>query len=231
MMQAAQHRPTYDLAGRVGHGRRRRPARRALAQPLMRSPRIEVGDVLVQHLLKVALVDDDHMVQTRTPRRSDPPLSQRVRPRRPHGRPDPRDAEPLHAAVELDPEPAVPVTDQIPRRVPFPATRVHDLLGRPGGGGMLAHPNLEDPSALVMHHEEDIQRLEEDRAHTEEVARPDVLSMARQELPPAGGRDAAIRLAHIFGDGPRRDREPESRELCLDAALAPEELDDGDVLY
>src|SRR6516162_516838 len=167
MMQPAEHRPTDDLADRVGYGRRRRPARRALAQPSMRSPRIEVGDVFVQHPLQVALVEDDHMVQTLIPRRSDPPLRERVRPRRPHGGPDPHDAEPLYAAIELDPEPAVPVTDQIPRRVPVPAARVHDLLGRPFGSGMPGHPHLQDLSGLVMHYEEDVQRLEEDRANTE----------------------------------------------------------------
>src|SRR6516165_10070598 len=95
------------------------------------------------------------MIQTLHFRQSDPPFGERVRPRRPHGRPDPRDAEPLHAAVELDPEPAVPVTDQIPWRVSMPARRAHALLARPCGGGMLAHPSLEDPSDLVMHHEED----------------------------------------------------------------------------
>src|SRR5262249_23110025 len=157
----AEYRPADDLAHRVGYGRWRRPARRALAQPLMRSPGIEVRHVLVQHSLKVALAEDDHMVQTLPPRRSDPPLGQRVRPRRPHGRRDPRDAEPLHAAIKLDPESAVPVADQIPGWVPIPATRVHDLLGRPCSGRMLGHPNLDDPLRLVVDHEEDVQRLEE----------------------------------------------------------------------
>jgi len=152
----------------------------------MRSPRIEVGDVFVQHPLQVALVEDDHMVQTLIPRRSDPPLRERVRPRRPHGGPDPFDAEPLHAAIKLDPEPAVSVADQIPRRVPVPTTRVHNLLSSPFGGGMSGHPSLQNLAGLVVHHEEDVQRLEEDRVNTEEVARPDVLGMARQELAPTG---------------------------------------------
>ena len=37
-------------------------------QPLMGAPRIEVGDVLVQHPLEVALVDDEQMIQTLGPR-------------------------------------------------------------------------------------------------------------------------------------------------------------------
>jgi hypothetical protein len=101
------------------------------------------------------------MIQTLRSRRSDPPLGKRVRPRRPQGGPDPFHAESFYPTIELDPEPAIPVMDQILRGVPIPATRIHDLLGRPCGGGMLAHPNLEDPSGLVVHHEEDVQRLEE----------------------------------------------------------------------
>src|SRR5262249_32371603 len=186
MRQPAEHRPADDPSRRVGYGRRRPPGRRALAQPLMGSPGIEIRHVLVQHPLKVVLVKDDHMVQTLTPRRSDPPLGQRVRPRGPHGRPDPHNAEPLQAAVELNPEPAVPGTDQIPWRIPIPATRVQDLLRRPCRGGMPGYPNLHDLPGLVAHHEEDVQRLEEDRANREEVARPDLLGMAPQELPPTG---------------------------------------------
>jgi hypothetical protein len=56
----------------------------------------------------MALVDDDHMIQTLSPGRSDPPLGQRVRPRRSHGRLDLFDTEPSNAALEFDPEPAVP---------------------------------------------------------------------------------------------------------------------------
>src|SRR5262249_52239479 len=192
---SAEHRPTHDTACWVGLGRRSGSARRSLAQPPMGTPRIEVGHVLVQDALQVALVDDDQMIQTFGPGRSDPPLSQRLRPPGSHGRVDLPDAEPLHAAVELNPEPAVSVTNQIPWRVPLPATRVHDLQGHPCGGGMPGYPNLHDLPSLVAHHEEDVQRLEEDRANREEVARPDVLRLARQELPPAGRPDGATRPA------------------------------------
>ena len=88
--------------------------------------------------------------------------------------------------------------------------------------GMPGYPNLHDLPGLVAHHEEDVQRLEEDRANREEVARPDVLRLARQELPPAGRRDAAIRSAPVRGDGPSRHDEPQPCELCLDAALSSE---------
>src|SRR5262245_43692567 len=50
----------------------------------MGTPRIEVGDVLVQHPLEVVLVNDEQMIQTFAPGRSDPALGERVRPRRPH---------------------------------------------------------------------------------------------------------------------------------------------------
>jgi hypothetical protein len=55
--------------------------------------------------------------------------------------------------------PAVPVTEEIPRRIPILGTGVHDLLSRPVGGGMSGHPNLQDLPSLV------VQRSEEDRPH------------------------------------------------------------------
>jgi len=45
---------------------------------------------------------------------------------------------------------------------PIPPTRVQDLLGRPCRGRMPGYPNLHDLPGLVSHHEEDVQRLEED---------------------------------------------------------------------
>jgi hypothetical protein len=39
-----------------------------MAEPLMGAPRIEAGDVLVQHPLEVAFVDDEQMIQTLGPR-------------------------------------------------------------------------------------------------------------------------------------------------------------------
>src|SRR5262245_49792350 len=89
MMQPAEYRPAGDPARRIGYGRWGPPARRALAQPPMRAPRIEVGDVLVQDARQVALVDDEPVIQTLRSRRPGPSFGERVRPRRPHGRPDP----------------------------------------------------------------------------------------------------------------------------------------------
>ena len=48
------------------------------------------------------------------------------------------------------------VTDEIPRRVSIPVAGFHDLLGRPVGGGVSGHPNLQDLPRLVVHDEEDI---------------------------------------------------------------------------
>jgi hypothetical protein len=118
--------------------------------------------------------------------------------------------------------PAVPVTNEIPRRIPIPATGVHDLLSRPVGGGMSA-----GSAESVVHHEKDVQRPEEDRPHPEEVARPDIRGMACQQLPPSGRGDAVIGPPHILGDGPGRHRKSEPRELCLDTSLSPQAILDG----
>src|SRR5262245_23519949 len=113
----------------------------------MRSPRIEIGDVLVQHPLKMALVNDEQMIETLTPRRSDPPLGQRVRPRRFRRGSELSHPESSQAPIKRFATPTVPITDEIPRRIPIPATGVHDLLGRPVGGGMSA--DQETPASSV----------------------------------------------------------------------------------
>jgi len=64
-----------------------------------------------------------------------------------------------HAPIKRFAVPAVPVTDEIPRRVSIPVAGFHDLLGRPVSGGMSGHPHLQDLPGLVVHHEEDVQRL------------------------------------------------------------------------
>ena len=124
------------------------------------------------------LVDDQHLIQTLVPHRSDPPFRERVRPRRPHRCPELSYPQSTHAPIKRFAVPAVPVTDEIPWRVSIPAAGFHDLLGRPVGGGVSGHPNLQDLPGLVVHDEEDVQRPEEHRPHPEEVARPDVLGMA-----------------------------------------------------
>jgi hypothetical protein len=64
MMQAPEHRLPNDPIRRVGRGRRSCSARRPLVEPTMGTPRIEVGDVLVQRPLEMALVDDEQMIQS-----------------------------------------------------------------------------------------------------------------------------------------------------------------------
>ncbi len=66
----------------------------------MGTPRIEVGDVLVQRPLEVALVDDEQMIQTLGPGRSDPALGERVRPRRLHRCPELSHPESSQAPVK-----------------------------------------------------------------------------------------------------------------------------------
>ena len=98
-------------------------------------------------------------IQTLSPRGSDPALGERVRPRRLYRCPELSHPESSQAPIKRFAIPAVPVTEEIPWRIPIPATGVHDLLGSPVGGGMSGHPNLQDLPSLVVQHEEDVQRF------------------------------------------------------------------------
>jgi hypothetical protein len=116
----------------------------------MRTPRTEVGDVLVQHPLEVALVDDEEMIQRLGPRGSDSAFGERVRPRCLRRCPELSHPESSQAPIKRFAIPAVPVTEEIPRRIPVPTTGVHDLLGRPVGGGVSGHPHLPDLPSFVV---------------------------------------------------------------------------------
>ena len=48
---------------------------------------------------------------------------------------------------------------------------VHDLLGGPGGGGMLGDAEVDDPPAVVGEHDEDEEDAEASGGHGEEVDR------------------------------------------------------------
>jgi hypothetical protein len=52
--------------------------------------------------------------------------------------------------------------------------RVHDLLGGPGGGGMLGDVEVQDPASMVSEHDQDEEHPQLSGGHREEVrSRPD----------------------------------------------------------
>ena len=76
---------------------------------------------------------------------------------------------------------AVAVMNEKSWRLAIPSAAFDHLLSRPRGGGIRRHVHVENLSADVIDHAENVQRSERDRSDAEEVARPDLRADLPQE--------------------------------------------------
>ena len=130
------------------------------SQALMRSCSIEVGDVRLEGLSELLLVQDEQVVETLPAYTPQKPFTAGIGSRSAVRCPQELDpGPPRHTRKEVA-ELAVVVTDQEARRLPkgrgFPQ-RLRD----PGVGRMAGHSDMENFSALEFDDEEGKERTEE----------------------------------------------------------------------
>ena len=110
-----------------------------------------------------------------------------------------------------------------------PLAEVHQevagLLGGPGSGRMGGDAQDVHGPGLDLHHEQDVQALEQHGVDVQEVARQDAGRLGGQELPP-GRRRPPRRGAEPGGGQDPADRPlphpvPQAEQLALDAPVAP----------
>src|SRR5262249_26023323 len=117
---------------------------------------------------------------------------------------------------------AVAVVDEEARRFTVPGAAFDDLLRRSFRCGMASDLDMQDLAVGMTDRKEDIEGLEPDRPHTEEITGPDILRMSLEKLPPAWGGLSAIGPAHVLRYGASRGLKTEPRQLGLDPSLTPE---------
>ena len=103
----------------------------------MRPVGVVVIDVLAERVVQMSPAGDENAVGALAPRAGDPPLADRVRPRRLHGRGEDPGGGRGEDGVERVGVFAIPVPDQelqAAGAVPEVRERVPGLLDRPGGG-------------------------------------------------------------------------------------------------
>ena len=81
---------------------------------------------------------------------------------------------------------------------------IDDMLGRPFRCRMPRHVDVDDAPPVVAQDHEDVEHLEGDGGHDEEVDRNDVLHVVREEGAPGLGR-WILSFRHQAPDGPLRD--------------------------
>src|SRR3989442_267479 len=109
---------------------------------------VGVDEVGGQDAAQVPLAEHKDMVQTLTANRADEPLREGVLPRAVGRRQDLVDPHALHSLSERMSVDLIAIAEEVGRGGVV-REGVHDLLGRPGGGGMLAAVEVEDAPALV----------------------------------------------------------------------------------
>src|SRR5215467_8463183 len=161
-MKAAEHRYRDDLSSLSASMRRRCSPRawRPLSYRPMRSPVVEIADILGQDLLQMALIEYQNVVQALGPDRSHPALGDGVGSRRSEWRVNLGHTNITHATIESGAITAVAVMNEETSRYSVPRAAFDNLLRRPRSGRMRRHVNVENLPAGVIDHEEHVQHSE-----------------------------------------------------------------------
>ena len=125
-------------------------------------------EVTRQDSTQVSFAEDKDVVETLAADRTDQALGERILPGAVWRRENFLDLHPLHAVAELMAIDLVTVAQEVGRRGVV-RERVHDLLGGPGGGGVLGDVEVDDPPAMVGKHDEDEQDTQARGGHGEEI--------------------------------------------------------------
>ena len=121
--------------------------RRILVEREMCASPVIVEEVAGQDAAQVAFAENENMVQTLAPNRTDEALCEGILPRAVRRRENLLDAHTFHAAPKRLTVDAVAVAEEIRWRGVL-REGVHDLLGGPGGGGVLGDVEVDDAAAV-----------------------------------------------------------------------------------
>ena len=123
-----------------------------------------VREVRGQSAAQVALAENDDMIQTLTPYRTNQALGEGILPEAVRRREDFLDPHALHAVPKLLAVDLVAVAQEV-GRCGVVREGVHDLLSGPAGGGVLGHVEVDNPAAMVGEHDQDEEDAEPSGGH------------------------------------------------------------------
>src|SRR5271167_4426036 len=185
----------------------------------MRSDAIIIAGVGFQDPTQMHLAQDNDVVHTFTPDRSDQPFGKAILPRRGWcGRlvPDAHGAQSARDDATID---AVPIADQVVRSL-IPGKSLRDLTCNPFGRRICRDVDPDQVSAVEPDNDEGIEQVEADSWNNEQVHGRNVRRVVTQEGSPslAGRRPP---FDHVLGDARLRDLKPELEQFAVNAWRAP----------
>src|SRR6266852_4781649 len=173
----------------------------------MRSDAIVMVGVGFQGPTQMQLAQDNDVVHTLTPDRSDQPFGKTILPRRGWcGRlvPDAHGAQSARDDAAIDP---VPIADEVVRSL-VPRKRLRYLTCNPFGRRICCDVDPDEVSAAEPDNDEGIEQVETDSWNNEQVDGGNVRRVVPQEGSPSlAGRTPPF--DHVLGDAGLRDLKPE----------------------
>src|SRR6202795_3863583 len=171
------------------------------------------------------LAQDDDVVHTVAPDRSDQPFGKASLPGRGRcGRlvPDAHGAQSARDDAAIDP---VAIADEVVRSL-IPGKCLGYLTGNPFGRLMCCDVDPDEVSAAEPDDDEGIEQVEPDSWNNEKVHGGNVWRVVMQEGPPSlAGRPPSF--DHVLGDARLRDLKPELEQFAVNAWRAPKRIFDA----
>src|ERR1700688_3302794 len=191
----------------------------------MRSHVVVVACVRLQNLAQMHLAQDNDVVHTLTPDRSDQPFGKAILPGRGRcGRlvPDAHGAQSARDDAAIDP---VAIADEVVRSL-IPRKRLRYLTCNPFCRRICCDVDPDEVSAVESDDDEGIEQVETDSWNNEQVYGGNVRRVVTQEGSPSlAGRHPSF--DHVLGDARLRDLKPELEQFAVDAWRAPKRIFDA----
>jgi hypothetical protein len=159
MMRTPDVGNLHDPAASKG-GLDRPHVRRILVEREMRARPVIIREVRDQRASQMPLAENDDMVQTLAPDRTDQALRERILPGASRSREHLSDAHPLHALAEGVPVDGVLIAQEIGWRGVV-GESVHDLLSGPRSGRMRGDVEVQDSAPMVSEDDQDKEHLQQ----------------------------------------------------------------------
>src|SRR6202790_4768291 len=188
----------------------------------MNSDAVVIVRIRQQDSAQMHLAQDNDVVHTFTPDRSDQPFGKAMLPRRGRcGRlvSDAHGAQSARDDAAIDP---VAIADEVVRSL-IPGKCLRYLTSNPFGRRMCCNVDPDEVSAVQPDDDEGIEQVEPDSWNNEQVHGGNVRRVVTQEGPPslAGRR---LSLDHVLGDARLRDLKPELEQFAVNAWLPPKRI-------
>jgi len=152
-------------------------------------------------------MERDHLIEALTTNGSDHSLYIGSLPRRARCRQDFADAHVSHLFPELSAENSIAVAQQVARKL-GEGKGLPQLLSRPFRGRVGGNIEVQNAAAVMGQNQENVENLEVDRGHCEEINRDQLRGMILKECPPAL-RGRFVSADHVFADAAFSDVDAE----------------------